>query len=253
MELHMTSPLLERQLSLLNYLTSAEAIFGDREPMHSDPSLHGIDRSLLHLEARFSHEKRMEKIAGIFWHTLKLLESDRELVERAFVEGCPPVSIGRLENARQFHDFLIDYWRREPHRLPYIADVAACEFALAQARDRGRREPGAGQRIGDNGEPSALPAVRRDPGVILLRCRYDIRFIFTSDGAQRTPQARDVALSVTARHDGREPDVAEIDLTVYDLLCALEAWTPLRLFQKRSAAQRLVAELVTRGLLETHG
>jgi hypothetical protein len=249
----MTSPLLEQQLRLLTYLTSTEAIFGDPKSLHTDPSLRGIDRGLLHLEARFSHEKRMQKIAGIFWHTLELLERDRELLERAFVEGCPPVSIARLENARQFHDFLIGYWHRKPPRLPYIADVAACEFALAQARDRGRLAPGTGHRIADDGEPPVRPAVRRNPDVILLRCRYDIRAIFTSDGVQRTPPARDVGLSVTARHDGPGPDVAEVDLTVYDLLSALEAWTPLRLFPKRSAAQRLFADLITRGLLETRG
>ncbi|MBV9627547.1 MAG: hypothetical protein JO230_05550, partial [Xanthobacteraceae bacterium] len=59
----MAARLLDRQHSLLAYLTSGEAIFGDQHQKPAEPSLRGIDPGLLHLEARFSHEKRMEKIA----------------------------------------------------------------------------------------------------------------------------------------------------------------------------------------------
>ena len=76
----------------------------------------------------------MEKIAAVFPRTFELLASDQDAIVRDFVEACPPVDISRLENARQFHDFLRARWRREPPKPPHLPDVAACEFAFAQAR-----------------------------------------------------------------------------------------------------------------------
>ena len=69
----MAKRLLDRQAKLLAYLTSGEAIFGDKSGVPIDPALQGIDRALLHVEARFSHEKRMEKIAAVFPKTFALL------------------------------------------------------------------------------------------------------------------------------------------------------------------------------------
>jgi len=127
--------LLQRQVSLLRYLTSGGAIFGDGGPL--DPDLRGVDGTLLRMEARFSHEKRMEKIAAVFPRTFDLLGSEREALIREFVDACPPVDIARLANARQFHDFLSARWRRQPPRRAYLPDVAACELACAQARAQG--------------------------------------------------------------------------------------------------------------------
>jgi hypothetical protein len=87
--------LLDRQVSLLAYLTSGAAIFGNEAEGPADPALAGFDRQLLQFEARFSHEKRMEKIAGVFARTLELLGDEQAEVIRAFAERCPSVSIGR--------------------------------------------------------------------------------------------------------------------------------------------------------------
>ena len=132
--------LLHRQARLLEYLTSGDAIFGDGRDVRLDAALHGIDRALLHIEARFSHEKRMEKIAAVFPRTLALLGADRDATMRKFVEACPPVDISRIENARQFCDFLTACWQRQPPAPRYLPDVTACELALAQVRieDDGR-------------------------------------------------------------------------------------------------------------------
>ncbi len=130
----MPKRLLERQVSLLDYLTSSGAIFGDKHDTPLDPALQGIDRALLRMEARFSHEKRMEKIAAVFPRTFKLLGTGRERIVREFVDACPPVDISRLENARQFHEFLRRRWRHTPPMPPYLCDVAACELACARAR-----------------------------------------------------------------------------------------------------------------------
>jgi hypothetical protein len=78
-----------------------------------------MDPRLLCLEARFSHEKRMAKIVTVFPKTFRLLGADRaaivrEAIVREFVAACPPTDITRIENARQFHDFLCARWRHRP-------------------------------------------------------------------------------------------------------------------------------------------
>ena len=45
--------------------------------LRSTRRLQGIDRGMLHLEARFSHEKRMEKIAAVFPVTFALIGAGR--------------------------------------------------------------------------------------------------------------------------------------------------------------------------------
>src|SRR5271167_1024909 len=98
------TPLLDRQVRLLKYLTSSSAIFGEEGDSPLDQALRGIDRRLLRLEARFSHEKRMEKIVTVFSKTLHLLGANRATIVHEFVDACPPTDITRLENARQFYD-----------------------------------------------------------------------------------------------------------------------------------------------------
>ena len=79
----MANLLLDRQVSLLKYLTSGTAIFGDTGDASLDPALHGIDRGLLILEARFSHEKRMGKIAAVFSRTFEILAGDQAAIGTA--------------------------------------------------------------------------------------------------------------------------------------------------------------------------
>src|SRR5712692_10534110 len=107
----MANRLLDLQVSLLEYLTSGTAIFGDNGDTSLDQSLRGMDREMLRLEALFSYRKRMEKIVAIFPKTFELLGSDQAPLVREFVETRPPVDISRLVNARQFHDFLSAHWR----------------------------------------------------------------------------------------------------------------------------------------------
>ena len=111
----MPTRLLERQISLLEHLTSAGAIFGDG----ALPGRHlqGLDPALLRLEACFSHEKRMEKINSTFPRTFEAMRGDDRIdIVRSFVEACPSVDISRIENARQF-----EWLETENERL--LADV----------------------------------------------------------------------------------------------------------------------------------
>ncbi len=238
----MAKRLLERQVSLLHYLTSGRAIFGGKDGADLDAALQGIDRELLNLEARFSHEKRLEKIVAVFPRTLALLDANREKLIREFVDACPPLDIGRLENARQFHDFLTARWPHEPAFLP---DVAACELALAAVRAT------AADRSPETPEiPSDMSArVRRRSAVVLQHCAYDVQPIFEDDAAS-IPVERETMLAIVAPHTADEPGIFELAPAVFDLLTALDDWTDLAALGGSPEADELVSGLTEAGFLE---
>ncbi len=234
----MTGRLLNRQTKLLEYLTSGRAVFGDARG-RIDPTLAGIDRGLLDLEARFSHEKRMEKIAGVFPETFARLGTGAEALVRQFAEACPPHGIGRIENARQFHAFLVERHMTESLEPPCLADVSACELACAEARmlaDAAAPED-------DETADAARPAIRRHRGVVLLRTAFDVRSVFEDGDA--TPAERDTCLAVAWVSGG--PHVLELTPEVFGLLAALQRWTAL---DGLPEAGQLVDDLTRSGLLE---
>jgi hypothetical protein len=238
---------LDRQVSLLAYLTSSAAIFGNEAEGRADPAFAGCDLRLLQLEARFSHEKRMEKIAGVFSRTLELLGDEQAQVVRTFAERCPSVSIGRIENARQFHDFLTGFWRFRPPHLPYLADVAACELAFAEARNW---EGDAADAVSQGTQPHA-GSVRRHPGVALQQCEHDVQPMFEGAGLRSAPVERETFLAFAAPGDASsDVRVFDLDPTVFALLSALSAWTPRSGFGDTEEADALIGELVSHGLLE---
>jgi hypothetical protein len=247
----MAMRLLDRQHSLLAYLTSGEAIFAAQQQKPADPSLQGIDPGLLQLEARFSHEKRIDKISGVFAHTLALLGDQRAALERAFAEACPPTDIGRLENAHQFYDFLCSQWTQRAPDPEHLPDLARCEFAFAQARSRHPTHDYSAPDEPVHQTSRAVPSgVRRGRGVMLLRCAYDIQTLFESGAAEAVPTQRNVALAIASPPGAREPVIFELEPTIFELLAALDDWTDRRAFGATRKAKQVVAELVSGGLLE---
>src|SRR5262249_35003083 len=79
-----------------------------------------IERKLLRVEAQFTYAKRMEKVTALLPKTFELLVTSKAAIVRAFIEACPPPTINRLENARQFHGFLPSCWVREAPDPPYM-------------------------------------------------------------------------------------------------------------------------------------
>jgi hypothetical protein len=244
----MANRLLDRQVSLITYLTSGAAIFGDDTAPLADPALQGFDPRLLHLEARFSHEKRMEKIAGVFSRTLDLLGTEQAQVVRAFAERCPSVSIGRIENARQFYVFLSGLWRFRPPGLPYLPDLAACELAFAEVRNW---VAVASAETPKGGRAQAFRSVRRHPGVALQRCDYDVRPLFEADDVHSTPVERETLLAFATPRGAADAQVFELDPAIFDLLSALSDWTERSAFGATEDADALIDELVAHGLAET--
>jgi hypothetical protein len=237
----MAKRLLDRQTRLLEYLTSGEAIFGDNSSNPRDPILQGIDGALLHIEARFSHEKRMEKIAAVFPKTFALLADDRDEIVREFVHACPPVDISRLENARQFYDFLLSRWKSRPPTLQYLSDVTACELACAQVRIDADSPLVVAKGLAHTG-PSEI---RRKLGIALLRTRFDIRPIFEGKRGDISPIERVVLLAISFQSG--ELGIFELTPEVFDLLAALDTWVAV---DELPNAEGLIADLGEVGLLE---
>jgi hypothetical protein len=240
--------LLDRQVRLLDCLTSSGAIFGEDAGATLDPVLQGMDPRLLRLEARFSHEKRMEKIAAVFPKTYRLLGAARAVIVQEFVKAQPSTDITRIENGRQFYEFLRSRWRLEPPQPPYLEDVAACEFAVARARigvGAAQDEPTTGGLRRD--------VIRRPPDVTLLRCAYNIRPVIEDAAEGAAVIKRDTLLAITVPPGAEHPQVFEVPPPVFDVLAALTDWTDRSGLGLASEADPLISELVQCGLIEVHG
>jgi hypothetical protein len=236
----MSNLLFERQARLLEYLTSGGAISGEGD---LSLSCFGMERGLLHLEARFSHEKRMAKIEAILPRTLDQMGSSRDAIVRDFAITCPPTGIMRLENARQFHDFLLARWREETPEPPHLPDVAAFEIAYAavQTGPTERRETGC----------DAPPdAVRRHPGVVLLRTAYDIRPLLQEESSQVVPQPGEVCLALTMPRGSGRPVTQTLSPELFALLDVLDDFVPRQVFDELPDAAMIIADLAASGLLE---
>lgn len=234
----MAKRLLDRQTSLIEHLTRGATIFGDRrEPVA--PALRQMARERLRLEARFSFDKRMEKITAAFPRTFRLLGQQCDGLVRKFADACPPVDITRIVNIRQFHAFLSAQWRRKRPKLDYLPDVANCELACAEVRAR----LDASQDAATIRPPHH---VRRHPGAVLLRCRFDIRPVF--EDLPAPPVRRDTRVVVHLPPGADNPRVFEIEPVAFDVLSALDDWIDTA--ELGPALQPLIEELAEHALLE---
>jgi hypothetical protein len=237
----MSNSLLERQANLLEYLTSGGAIFGEGDL--SADSL-GFNRGLLHLEAKYSQQKRMGKIEAVLATTLDLLETSREEIVRAFVEACPPASIGRLDNARRFHAFLLARWRERGPQPPCLPDIAA--FEIAHAAIQGKEDmPAQAARVAPPG------SIRCHRAVALLRCAYDIMPLLERRGGDATashPQETLIAIAMPER--ATVPSVYALPRELFALLELLDEFTDPQVFTDIPDANSIIGQLAVGGLLE---
>jgi hypothetical protein len=225
---------------LLEYLTSGGAIFGDDDLSRSR---FGIDRGLLHLEAKFSHQKRMEKIKAVLPRTLDHMGSRREAIVRDFAAACPPTGIGRLETARQFHAFLLARWREEAPEPPYLPDLAAFEIAHAAVQTMSNE--------GAQSVPTAPPgAVRRHPAVVLLRSVYDIRPILEQESTEAALERRQTCLAFAMPGDSTRPVVQALMPELFALLDLLDDFAPREVFDDLPDADAMIDDLAASGLIE---
>jgi hypothetical protein len=261
----MSDLLLDRQVSLLAYLTSGAAIFetGDASP-HA--AIAGIDRALLRLEARFSHQKRMKKIAAVFPRTFELLKPGLDIIVREFAETCPPTATERLVNAHQFYHFLTGHWGRHGSDPAYLPDVAACELACAEVRNapsparppkaRAIRD-GAVMPSGGDLTPGPIAsdrrAIRRHRAARLLRCAFDARPIFEHDPVEARnaePIQRETRLAIVLDQETDGLQIFELPPAVFMMLSALEDWIDPATLGVPPELDSLLDDLAVCGLIE---
>ncbi len=244
--------LLDRQVSLLAYLSSGDAIFGEGAP--ADPMLRGLDPARLRLEAGLSFKKRMTKIRATFPETFAHLKPGRaETLLSDFARDCPADDIGRYHNARQFLAYLEERWRSEPPEPPFLPDIARLELAIAHVR-------ALNDDLVDTGTPDVTPALRRSPYAALVRCGHDVRAVFEAcdgDGVcaaeaepsrPRTPTW--IVVAITRTDDA--PRVFAVSEPVFDLLDALGRWTSVDAFVAAFGAKAwpIAEQLARDGIIE---
>ena len=189
----------------------------------------------------------MEKIAAVFPRTFALLGRDREAIVRA-VRRRParPLDISRIENARQFHDFLTARWQHESPVPPYLPDVAGVRVSMRAGARRGR------QQIGSRADHCAgAPRAWHPPQTGRRRCCAPLRYPadFRRAATERTtPIERDVPLAI-AHPDCGQPQIFELTPEVFDLLAALDDWTDPAADESPEPGE-LIADLAEAGLLE---
>jgi hypothetical protein len=238
----MRSPLLDRQASLLEHLTSGATIFRTGAAAASACEL-GVHAGLLHLEARFSHEKRMAKIKWALPKTLELLGPNRSLIVRDFADSCPPASISRLENARQFRDFLSTLWTIQQPDPPYLFDVAACELAYATVL--GSRSPSTKAE-----DAAASQGIRRHPGAVFVRCGYDVRPILEEGADGPDIAERDTPLAVSMPRGAAHPLLSILSPPLFESLELLDDFFDPKELSDLPELNDLLADLADRGLIE---
>ena len=239
----MNGDLLDRQTRLLTYLTSVSAIFDGPGDIRLDDALRGIDPRLLHLQASISHQKRVKKISVIFPRTTALLTDRVAETLRDFADVCPSMPAGFIENGRQFCDFLSLRRQAGTLRPPYLHEVAACELAMAQARAFVADEKA------ETSAKSLSNSKRRAPGVVLLRCVYDIQPIMTNAQNAEVVE-RDTPLAIVRPIGAEHAAIFELAPAVFNLLASLTDWAPVAPSFAMLASRALTHDLVECGLME---
>jgi hypothetical protein len=178
--------------------------------------------------------------------TFDLLRPHQETLIRKFVDASPPFAFGRLENARQFYDFLFARWGQQPPVPPHLPDVAVCELAFATARFMAMDGLGDEEKFATR----AAPSVRRSRAVVLLRTAHDVRPLFEGVSEPGSPVAREVPLAIVAQQSGDQSKIFELAPAVFDLLSALDDWVDQATFDQLEDARKLITELANAGLLE---
>jgi hypothetical protein len=243
----MSNRFFDRQVDLVEYLTSPAVVFGEEANVPSDPVLQGIDRGLLCLVARSCCSKWIKRVVEAFPLTFEILGADQGLILRAFVLAGRQRDISTLASARQFYDFSLAYWRHEPPKVPYLPDVAACEFAMVKVGQMAE-DSETSSKVSQSDAPK--PALRRSRTAVPLRCIYDIRSIFEVGPAKAVAPKRDTLLVVTLPAGCCNAGMLEVVPVVFDLLVRLDEDADPISLGAIDGLEDLVSRLAAQGLIE---
>ncbi len=207
-----------------------------------DEVLAGIDLERLRVVGRLILAKRMGKIETLLPATCRCVTLHVPALVRAFAAACPPVTLGRQENARQFRDFILAY-EGPPPAPAYLADLVQLEYLAASASFAARDRPAA--RPAPHLDPGWTACeVRVPPEVRLFETEFDLPAAFADSPPAALERGRPRLVAIVpvvplARVFLLEDEVAA-------LLLDLQTWTAV----EPEGARRIVESLGARGLVE---
>ncbi|MEK6374409.1 MAG: hypothetical protein AABO58_17120 [Acidobacteriota bacterium] len=207
-----------------------------------DEMLAGIDLERLRIVGRLILAKRLGKIETLLPATCRCVTLHVPTLVRAFAAACPPVTLGRQENARQFRDFILAY-EGPPLAPGYLADLAQLEYLAAAASFTARDGPSA--RPTTHLDPSWTACeVRVSPELHLFETEYDLpaAFVDSPPAALARGRPRLVAIVPVAP----QARVFQLEEDITGLLLDLQTWTAV----EPEGARQIVESLGGHGLVE---
>jgi len=209
--------LIDRQRALIDHLVAPAEFRGREDGAGLSADLLALDPACLRIVGEQALAKRMSKVRAVFPHTCTALGANLASLATAFADACPPDSIERWDNARQFRDFLVGSWTRVAPDPAYLTDLLAFEEALWLGRRR------LNQRLvttSHSGAGTAQLLIRAD-GIVSLALDYDIRGL-AARGSDQPVVKRPTYLVVRQARIGVPVKVFEIPLAAFDLLGRLD-------------------------------
>jgi hypothetical protein len=197
------------------------AVDGGGRPPSPQPQTRGIDPAKLRLVGMLVEAKRVAKIEAVLPRTGAHLGPDFMKLARQFARSHPATSFRSWAEAARFYQFLR---RRRPpclRRKPYLLDLAHCELALSMISRPALRDRAPRWR-----SPAHDLAVRRQPGLRLHVCRFDVRRLLedTPRTAARIP-AVPTHLAILADPPVGEPRLVQVSPDLHEFLRSLGDWT----------------------------
>jgi uncharacterized protein len=234
--------LLDRQTEILRYLANPTA-FAKKPPGEGAPA--GADAAHLALLGGLILAKRWRKIESVLPATCRCIDAHAQQLIEQFAVAHPPVSLGRRENARQLHEFLVEPGAHiEPE---YLLDLVRLELVIAATTFMSRER----ERTSRPGPTLASDwrsiDIRATGGLTVLETAYDLRAVI--DGATPAGLERGPARHVAVVPGGDAARVFWLDRDTSELLLTLTEWTTVQADDSEDVA-RLVHSLARHELIE---
>jgi hypothetical protein len=241
--------LLDRQQALIDYLRNPAAFLDHEFDPGQDIFLRGLDRERLRLVGTVALAKRIGKIEAVLPKTVSYLRTENTTSFHEFASEHPPSSSRRYDNAQQFYRYLRDRWTTHPPVPPFLRDLAACEWMLAQVRHEGSSELFV-SRCERHFPDENIWEIRRAKAVKRLECNYDVRSLLEpAPESVRVPE-RQVFLVFTPDSSPIGARVFEVAREVYELLESLDDWCSIHDLGLESETRSVIHSLIARGILE---
>lgn len=204
-----------------------------------------MDGGRLRTLGRLILAKRLGKIAAVLPATCRCVNRHAPALMQAFATACPPSSLGRQDNARQFHDFILGH-RGDPPAPGYLADLVRVEYAAAAATFAARDQPPAPPPAPLDPAWTAFE-VRAPPDLRLLETEFDLQRAMVDSPPAELERGRRRQVAVVPGAGGAR--VFWLEAETAKLLLDLREWIRMKAPDQEDA-RWTVESLAARGLVE---